>query len=402
MYRAHIVSGLAAGLCACGGPDVTPPGPGITFAPPPAWVVGPHGALPQVPNNNGPILKNVDLVTVTFANDPQACTDNAFADFVVSSNWLSIVGQDYGVGRGQHVGSNVLTLNCPPPTSLNDSDIQATLVSALEQNTLMCGSTACDVVTDPNLLILVFVPSTISVTLDYPQGQNSGTSCTVWGGYHHGGQTAAGQPFPYAVVADCPGVASAEGVTEEQFIQLGASHEIIESATDPLTINTLSWTFPLNSTSPWLALGAEVADLCATEIFGATESGFSLVRVWSNSAAMNGTDPCIPAPAGPFYDTSGPSQYVVLSAGQSTQIPLQGWSTGPTQAWPIRVDAWPGGSFQPDNVSLSQMTLTNGQQATLTVGVPSGTPGNQVGVLMILSGSSDADLRPWPIVVVSQ
>jgi hypothetical protein len=243
----------------------------------------------------------------------------------------------------------------------------------------------------------------MTVNLDYPAGQSNGSSCQVFGGYHHGSTTAAGTPFPYAVVGNCPAVATSYGITALSFLTITASHELIESATDPLALNTLTYAFPGSSTSPWIALGSEVADLCQLLVAGAIESGTSLARIWSNNAASQGLDPCLPAPSGPFADTAGPASIVAVNAGSSAQIPLQGWSSAPVPAWNLSVGQLAQPGQAPLTATIDKSTLNNDQQANLTVNVPQGGAG-QLWILIAITDATGngGDKAFWPIVVAGQ
>src|SRR5205823_2461410 len=78
----------------------------------------------------------------------------------------------------------------------------------------------------------------------------------------------------------------------------------------------------------------ELGDLCGgTRV---AEGGFLYSRVYSNSAAMAGGDPCRPSLPIPYYSSTTPMEWYATTAGATVMIPLTGWSTAPTDDWIVR------------------------------------------------------------------
>src|SRR5262245_1684496 len=61
------------------------------------FVTADHEPFPQLENAGGPILEHAQLVTVTYPDYPYTADVEAFGDWVVGSDWLTIVGAEYGV-----------------------------------------------------------------------------------------------------------------------------------------------------------------------------------------------------------------------------------------------------------------------------------------------------------------
>src|SRR5207249_3243673 len=134
---------------------------------------------------------------------------------------------------------------------------------------------------------------------------------------------------PYAVVPAC-----SSGANALAYVEVGASHELIEAATDPLPLTDPEWAL-IDPANPWTVLAGEVADFCEIVSY-VQDSGYVLQRSWSNAAARAGTDPCVPAPSRPFYDTSTtPSTVQHVAAGASVTFTLRGFSEAPTADWTL-------------------------------------------------------------------
>jgi hypothetical protein len=331
------------------------------------------------------VLAHVQLVTITFADDPERSTEESFGDWVVASDWLATIGRDYGVGTGTNqnveisfTASTSLALNRSVGQFLRDEILDGTLPPP---QPAAPGSQFGDTV-----YLIYYPPFTPNVL---PANA---------GGYHACESTEGPSPaqFGYAVVQGSSRAA----------IEAAASHEIAEAAIDPCGI----WGYrtPVASESSWTFLGGEVGDLCFN-LFAVDPSGHTVQRIWSTSAAGLGADPCIPASAAPYFNTAAtPSAIINIPAGTSTVVALQGWSTAPTADWPMTA-VWapefsppvtgcgvsgPLGPFDPD-AQLSATMMNNGGTATLRVTVPPGRHACDWGTVLIYSGGTNF----WPVVV---
>src|SRR5213082_2467149 len=73
-----------------------------------AIATAPHLAFPQMPNHGVAPFSRLQLVTVTFAGYPYRATVESFGDFVVHSQWLAAITQDYGPIAASHIAKLVL------------------------------------------------------------------------------------------------------------------------------------------------------------------------------------------------------------------------------------------------------------------------------------------------------
>jgi hypothetical protein len=341
-----------------------------------------HADFPQIPNQGRSSLSSPQLVTVTFQN---AGTDlHAFGDFVVGSQWLSIVGADYGVEAATHLDAT--TLEFSAPTHATENGVGQLLLGLVRDGGLPWPALP-DGGGDPMAIYMVQLPASSSVTFGGGPVCGSVGDGTSIGGFHWSASDAQ-LHIPFAVVPTCPGETAAE-LTE------AASHELIEAATDPFPND--GWILT-DGASPWSYLPGEVGDLCNLEV--TLESGTTLQRIYSNSAARSGVSPCVPAPTTPYYGVTSMPPSAVVASGRTFAFTLQAWSQAPVAPWHL---GWSElGDFDAKPV-LSTDVVGNGDLATLTLTVPAGaTSGSHV--LMLIYSFADpsaelSDFSSWPVLL---
>src|SRR5208282_5362572 len=64
-----------------------------------AFSVAAHSEA-NVPDNGGPVIAAPVLVSITYSDDSNRATEEAFDAFIVTSNWLATVGPEYRIGAG--------------------------------------------------------------------------------------------------------------------------------------------------------------------------------------------------------------------------------------------------------------------------------------------------------------
>jgi hypothetical protein len=179
-------------------------------------------------------------------------------------------------------------------------------------------------------------------------------------------------------------------------LEISASHEFIEAATDPFPDTNTGYGLT-DPADPWTFTGGEVADLCEEQ--NTEESGFGAQRIWSNAAAKAGGPPCVPVPPSTvLYDVSpSPSKTQLVAAGASVTFTLTGFSTAPVSPWNLQ--AWVGeATFQP-TLELSTAKIDNGGTATLKVTVPTNAASMGYADLFVTSWRSTTDFNDWPLTV---
>jgi hypothetical protein len=335
-------------------------------------------SLPNITDNGGPVLAHPDLVTITYSTDTNASFEHALGAFMVQSAWLQTVGQEYGVGAGTHV--SVLRPDAAP-TTIDDSTIQSDILALIQ------AGTAPDPAADGGVssaTYMAFIPASTAITV------GGSTLCQISGGGYHGetSGTVNGHTVSYSVVSECmPGLP----VAPPQDLTWAASHEFIESATDPYPNSSPGYVI-LDTTQPWALIGGEVGDLCTYVFPQWTEGSYTaLQRVYSNASAVAGGSPCIPTPSTYYGVDVEPQAFVALSAGSTTTFQMTGWSTAAVASWSLTAQALPiQGTAQP-TVSLGTFTMQNGQTGQLTVGWPAGTPSQSYADILVTSAQSAAD-----------
>jgi hypothetical protein len=271
---------------------------------------------------------------------------------------------------------NLTDADDPAPT-IDDATIQSWLAAKLEAADPAFGAP------DPGTVYTLFYPAGVTVTLDGSQ------SCVDFNGYHqelaldasHGGASVA-----YAVVPRCPTV---DGVNGLSAVTAVASHELVETATDPFPLSNPAYLQVDDAHFYWTEVlgGSEVADLCvraAGPLVALGDLPYVVQRTWSNAAALAGHDPCVPAPTETAYFNSAPGLGVVstlvngqrvdvdgvqVAVGASAIIPLRLFSDAPTSG-PWTVSARPAAGWTGELMfSFDQASGADGDVLSMTVHV---------------------------------
>jgi hypothetical protein len=321
------------------------------------------------------------LVPIFFSDDPDAATLTSYSQWIVTSTWLHEAGADYGVGAGSVLG--IVHRTEAAPDAITDTQIVDLLFQGLAAGTLPepAGGSLGET------LYIVNLPSHTVVTAQFEKG------CVDFGGYHASARRN-GVELAYAVIPTCPGFH--RGLTDVEIREIATSHELIEAATDPLPSNHPGFQLR-DPTSPWLALGDEVGDLCtrgdATDVWH--EAGFVAQRSWSNASADVG-DPCVPVPTDAAY-------YGVLATGVNVPrvapgghvaVVLAGWAHAPILDWPITVQGAKAGEAV---LTLAAHEIGAGKSTTLDVAVRSTTANGSIVRFFIVSGYAADSYQLLPL-----
>jgi hypothetical protein len=368
---------ITCGAFACG--SSSPPDAGFQTAP--------HQPFPLVSYFDGGVLSSPQIVTITYPQYAHTAAVEGWGAYAVGSQWIRTTGSQYGVGAGSSLGNVVLPDQSP--AQLTDALIQQNL-----QTYMAHGVIPPSPATLSNEVIYMLYLNA-SVSIDDPDA-GLGVLCQDFVGYHSNIGLDAGANIYYAVIGDCD-LPDAGEIVAESDVEATAAHELMESMTDPAGN---SWYMDVPFTNDWWEPWeyAEVADLCELAAY-TTESGWTFQRIWSNTAAAAGGDPCIPATPGAVYwnVSPTPSPVQVVEPGSSIQITVTGWSTGPAAPWPLSTGPdFFGDDFDPI-ATLSAATIDNGGTVTLTLTVPAGASSGLFGTVFVYS---DADQTvSWPVTV---
>jgi hypothetical protein len=319
--------------------DSTPP---VTL--PPFTGEAAHLALP-VAYSASPIAA-VQVVTVTFAGDTMAAQLQSFGASVASSAWWDTVRAAYcSVSGGPCVGDGPagtsVQINAAARSSYTDSvqggpsSVQDWISSSITSGILPIPDTH----SISNTLYVLYLPSTTTVSIDGIK------SCVVGGfdGYHNS-FVFGPSVVPYAVVVECDplprGSPNVPADTRLQTTTIAASHEIIEAATNPAISFDYDTYAALPRNRAWVdeVGGMEVGDLCIDPYYlnqdQTSDGPFTVQRIWSNTQAAAGLEPCLPAATDEVYFNASPSRSVLLvDVGQSTTFEVDAFSSGQMANW---------------------------------------------------------------------
>ncbi|MGZ6066854.1 MAG: hypothetical protein ACXWVM_30925 [Polyangiales bacterium] len=345
--------------------------------------------MAQLLNNGGPILAKPEIVTITWTGETNADTYEAFGDALGDSAYWKTLVSEYGVGAAVSGPTRHLRLTDAAPASLSDKDIDAFVAKNAADS--MSGWPAP---TDQTIYVM-YIPQATNVSVSGRDACTSGV-----GGYHNS-TDVGGKQISYAVVMQCK-----EFGTLPDEATISASHEIAEASTDPQPMVQPGWVdFDHNHLAGMLfqQFAAENGDACEfyqSSQYKETEPSFSyeVQRQWSNASGAAGHDPCVPAPAGAYFNVT-PLDLENVTAdlsqlGGSTKTKVQGYkalvgetktftvgfySDAKTDPWTIKVyegnpvlgSGGGGGGSTTKRLELSvdKTTGQNGEKAHITVKV---------------------------------
>jgi hypothetical protein len=326
-------------------------------------------ALPQVVGFGGTTLQHPTFISVTFPADTLADELQDFTASVGCTDYWHAITADYGVGEA--VAGPPVALTEKAPTTIDDSAIQTWLANKIDSKDPQFPRPA------PDTMYALWYPESTTVTLEGQQ------SCSAFGGYHNGWKLADGTPFSYAVMPRCP---QQGGGTIMDGLSTAASHEFIEACTDPQPFDAPAYAAPDSNHSGWLlAEASEVGDMCEFDqsaYYQPTGYPWYVQKIYSNSAAWAGTDPCVPADSPDYFyaapqvpdletlDLLGtgnpvPTALVKIPVGSSVTVPVL--LVGSADITTMQLQAF----------DLNQLT---GQPSvlSLTLSATSGAPGQTV------------------------
>jgi len=355
----------------------------------PPFMTAAHGPQPQVVPLAGPVLAAPLVVPVFFTGDSMMQSEiEGFLAALPGSSYWSATTSEYGIGDIA-IAPTVVDID-PPPTS--DSDLQMLITT---NSAGLHGWPA----NTPNTIYAVFLPDGITETTPF------GMSCTDFGGYHD--ETPGG--VIYALLPRCdsglPALTSA------------TSHELIEASSDPFPFSNPAYQNTDAAHAVWgLSPGGELGDMCeyVQDAFAELDqTGYSVQRTWSNTAALTSHDPCVPAlpmpyvaaepvftEQLPFVDAEGnniTTPGVSVATGTAVQVEVDLFSDVPTTSWTVQ-------AYDTDQILLHSQTElqfmfdqpigNNGSKLELTIyRVAPGTNGGSV--LLIESYVGGESVSEW-------
>ncbi|HZS39449.1 MAG TPA: hypothetical protein VFF06_21610 [Polyangia bacterium] len=324
-----------------------------------------HLPFPQLRSEDGALLRPLTLVTLVSAGDPDADQLFGFSDALAASDWWKIVGADYALGP------TVATARVTGPAitaNIADHDVFTYIDNALQASG--------GAFKNGNSLYLVYLPPGIAVITS--SGIN--TNCRLMAGYNRAFGLKGDN---LALVQRCEDNAPIDQLT------ITASHEILEAATDPTLHGYNAGDMPRSQ--PWnesvwhsfrLRGRAEVGDLCeGTRWF---EGAYVYQRIYSNSAAARGGDPCMPPETHAYYNVSPAQEWFPVEAGATIDVPLHGWTTEQSATWPLSTSVY--SSTIGFTTTVPATLLRNDWVMDLQLTAPVGAPSGSFAVVELYSG----------------
>lgn len=343
------------------------------------FVQAAHPSQPQVVKGVGSVLASPKIKVITVTGDPLAVTLNQFVSQFGASTEFAAMTAEYGISAPT-VSS--VSLSGPAPSNVSDSGIQQTLHANFGSSSPLGNAD------DQTVYMITFAPPTIVSS----NGTVAGDYCLTGTLSYHSTYTdaSAGKVITYIVVLRCsPGW----GLGDLDSITTAASHEILESVTDPKLNAYIGVAQAFNNWSAYMP-GAELGDLCEvfeTSFYKPLDLGFAIQRTWSNAAAAAGHNPCVPAPVGAVYFNAIPvlannvsyidpntgtatnATGVTIAVGGSQTIQLKLFSDAPTSGhWTVSAFEDPDSTVSGGKdltFSFDQTTGSNGSIINLTIHV---------------------------------
>lgn len=331
-----------------------------------------HAPIPLLRYAHGNVLDAPKLVTVTFDDDPSRDFLERFGDTITTTPWWDAVSAGYCDDRPRCVGhgsggGHVRTTS--PGATLADraGNGTQTQVKQYIATQIQGGSFPAP---DANTIYMLYTPDSVQVSLDGKR------QCIDFGAYH-GSMTmtppGAASPvtFAYAVIPRC---SNADSV-----VTFGASHELIEAATDPVfddaAMVQTGWT---STKDAWDALaGGEVADRCfdlerkGRDVY--REGPYTVTRSFSNQQAALSHDPCVPAPTPdklPYFNVAPEyGDVLTMKVGDTVQMPVVAFTDAPLPPFAVDAVEQSGqlGVVDVLTLSLDRATAQNGQELSVTI-----------------------------------
>lgn len=324
-----------------------------------------HPAAPTVASSGGSVLTSPKVVIVTFANDPLAPQIEAFAQSLGASAYWSATTGEYGVGKIAYAGA--VHVASAPSSPLSQATFETWLTSELDGThpewPAIDATTVYAVIYPPMTGVLVFGDPLCEGSPAYHDEIDTGSAKIV-----------------YAEVNRCDPLFGLSGI---DYVTAGLSHELVEASTNPFFNSGAAYYSPPAKYNDWMAVtGGELADMCTTTntvYFQSANLPFTVQRSWSNMAALAGHDPCVPAPAGPYFgaapvlpDTVKGTYYgqpftsegLHVPIGSSAAIEVDLFSDAPTDAFQVRAVSSAGALLK---LSWDATSGQNGDKLTLTV-----------------------------------
>jgi len=344
--------------------------------------------LPRVEYLGGPFIRRPRVVTITFAADSAGLVARLerFGEAITRTNWWRTVSEEYCAKAGDCIGEGqpglAVRLEETLPADVHVDELGERLVGHAKAGRF--GTIDADTV------LLVYLPKGVTLRdATVPRYCEGGPRAV------HRALRVEKHAVGLAIVPRCGDEASLTGT---------ASHELLEVAANPDAARRGFAFKPQPATEGFLSGGIEPVDPCVLLLRGrnrATEHGRTMQRAWSNRAAAEGSDPCVPhVGTAPFVALvpEQPSVHLKIP-GEHVKATFEAAASGEVRGWKVSVLDLTGTQDAEHyvDVALDRAYVMPGQRVTLTIVLRKRPPeGRSIVGLVSSAGQSD---YLWPLVV---
>lgn len=197
------------------------------------FVPATHPPFPLLVNGTKGVFPHPRLVSIVAQNETLSQDLFTFADQLIAGAWWTTVGSEYGVGtatKSVHITGPAITSN---PTAAQMEQYIDGVIQAHPE-----------IAVDGHSIYMLYLPDGIVALEDSVTPPQPNTNCKFYAGYH----TMLGNgPDNWAYGQRC--TTNGSGMMQLDTLTETASHEIMESATDPVD----GFYLPVTSTTtPWV------------------------------------------------------------------------------------------------------------------------------------------------------
>jgi hypothetical protein len=374
---------------------------------------------PQIRKNQGSVLASPVVVTLSWPGDTNASTWEGFGDALGASSYWSATTAEYGVAPAKSGPSNHVRMTQPLPASLSYYDVENYVIATLQGAAWDGGAPDAGAPSPPwpaptldasghsQTIYSLFIPSS---TIEIEPG--TGTPFCGLGGFgYHDLVTVGSTSVVFSVTLECPGQTAAD-------LEETAAHEMVEAATNPnagaAPLGYVGFDADHVAWDIYSQFNDELGDACQNwEDSYYQESGsfpYWVQRSWSNTSAVAGHDPCVPAAAGAYHGmTLFPSAESTVSVNATavggSMTSTHGFKATVGQPLTFQVGYFSDASAPPWKIaydfpaSLSNTmggSLSNGK-ATVTIDKTSGQNGDKANVTVTVTAKGGAGFHVMAI-----
>ena len=363
----------------------------------------------QLLSFGGAAVASPRIVPVTFSSDPLGASVQDFLPKLARDHGIASVLSEYGVG-GMEVAPPI-RLDEAPPAQITNTQVAAFIAGKIQSGAFPPA--------DARSVYVLVYPDGTEVDREFFFGTFS--ACDIGDAFHDVASLPSGASVPIVVSPRCAGPFLGSSGLDR--VTLALSAEVADAVTDPF-FDGYSGTDFNGSAFSSLTNASEIADLCLSlpgPSLRPASIGYTVSRLWSNSAAKAGREPCLPAAAPdryfnaypakidgtravPFFDTQG----ISLAPGGEITIPVRlfGNERGP-RSWQLSAASLtspfggPSDPFGQLTFSFDRTMGGDGDVRYLTISRTASPPPDAANFFLgfAIQSTSGSETHVWPVIV---